>query len=160
MTAKPDILVRPYARPDFAACLSIFDTNAPEFFALPERAEFLAFLHDGPSTPYLVLEASGQVVAAGGVSASASGWATLDWGMVARFRQRSGLGRRLMSERIALARGLVGVKGLRLQTSQKTRGFYNRFGFTVSAVLADGFAPGLDCVTMQLGFQQSSPAQG
>lgn len=145
-------IVRPYGRADFAACLALFDGNVPEFFAPGERGEFVAFLEGGPATPYLVVERDGVVVACGGVSVGASGWAVLDWGMVARSCQQAGIGRRLMAERLALARGMAGLRGVRLETSQRVCGFYERFGFCVTGVVAEGFGPGLDAVAMELEF--------
>ncbi|WP_434613080.1 GNAT family N-acetyltransferase [Tabrizicola sp. M-4] len=142
--------LRAYEPGDLAAVLCLFDGNVPEFFAAGERAEFEEFLKAGPATPYLVLEQAGSVVAAGGVSVDAAGWVTLDWGMVARPLQRGGLGRRLFTARLALARSMAGSRGLRLETSQKTCGFYERFGFRVTAVRAGGFGPGLDAVAMEL----------
>lgn len=146
------VTIRAFARRDFDACLALFDGNVPDFFAAEERAEFAGFLSAGPLTPYLVLEQAGAVVAAGGVSPGAAGWVTLDWGMVARPRQGQGLGRRLMAARLVMARALPGACGLRLKTSQKTRGFYEGFGFRAGAVVPDGFGPGLDAVTMTLRF--------
>lgn len=46
--------IRPYAPEDRAACLALFDSNVPNFFAPHERAEFAAWLLD-PSE-YFVLE--------------------------------------------------------------------------------------------------------
>jgi GNAT superfamily N-acetyltransferase len=149
-----DPVVRPYARSDFGSCLALFDGNVPEYFAAGERAEFVAFLKEGPARAYLVLERDGAVLAAGGVSGGPSGWVTLDWGMVARSCQRAGLGRRLLAARLALARGMPGVCGVRLETSQKTRAFYEAFGFRVTAVVPEGFGPGLDSVSMVLTFAQ------
>ena len=146
------LAVRPYARRDFDACLALFDGNVPAFFAPGERAEFAAFLSSEPLTGYLVLERRGAAVAAGGVSLGADGWVTLDWGMVARPLQGQGLGRELLEARLALARAMPGACGLRLETSQKTRGFYEAFGFRAGAVVPEGFGPGLDAVAMALRF--------
>lgn len=154
MRGRAEVTIRPYAQSDFAACLALFDGNVPEFFAPAERAEFEGFLEDGPATAYLVLEKDGAVVACGGVSRDPSGWAVLDWGMVARSQQRSGLGRMLLAERLVLARGMPGVRGMRLKTSQKTSGFYEVFGFRVAGVVPDGFGPGLDGVAMELAFSR------
>lgn len=101
--------------------------------------------------PYLVLEAGGQVLACGGlIPEPETGTASLSWGMVARGHHARGLGRQLTEARLALARGLPGVSALCLSTSQHTQGFYARFGFELTEIVADGFAPGLDRWEMQL----------
>nr|WP_269770099.1 GNAT family N-acetyltransferase [Rhodobacter amnigenus] len=132
----------------------MFDGNVPEFFAAVERAEFTGFLKDGPATPYLVLVRDDVVVAAGGVSVDSLGWVTLDWGMVERGLQRRGLGRRLLEARLEMARGMPGVRGVRLETSQKTCGFYEGIGFRVTQVVPERFGPGLDGVSMVLDFPE------
>ena len=145
--------VRPYAAADKAACLAIFEGNCPQFFAPWERAEFERFLHELPVTgwPYLVLEGAGQVLACGGlIPEPQTGVASFSWGMVARGVQAQGLGRQLTEARLALARGLPGLAVLSLSTSQHTQGFYARFGFEVTEIVADGFAPGLDRWEMRL----------
>jgi len=143
-------MARRYRAGDREACLALFDGNVPDFFAVFERAEFAAHLESAET--FLVLEQGGVVLACGGVSALPSGWAVLDWGMVARTAQGQGLGRQLMQARLALARRMPGLRGIRLETSQKTCGFYEGFGFRVQAVVQDGFGPGLDRVEMALPF--------
>ena len=63
--------VRPYHPNDEAACLALFGSNMPRFFAEAERpdfADFLATLVDpSAADPYFVIEEGGQVVACGGV---------------------------------------------------------------------------------------------
>ena len=39
-----DILSRPYVLDDVSACLALFDSNVPSFFAEEERIEFCDFL--------------------------------------------------------------------------------------------------------------------
>jgi GNAT superfamily N-acetyltransferase len=143
-------LVRRYRAEDREACLAVFDGNVPDFFAASERVDFAAHLESAES--FLVLENGGVVLACGGVSVLPSGWAVLDWGMVARAVQGQGLGRQLMLARLVLARGMPGLRGIRLETSQKTCGFYEGFGFRVQAVVRDGFGPGLDRVDMAVTF--------
>lgn len=143
-------MARRYRAGDREACLALFDGNVPDFFAVFERVEFVTHLESAET--FLVLEQGGVVLACGGVSALPSGWAVLDWGMMARTAQGQGLGRQLMQARLALARGMPGLHGIRLETSQKSCGFYEGFGFRVQAVVQHGFGPGLDRVEMALPF--------
>jgi N-acetylglutamate synthase-like GNAT family acetyltransferase len=149
----PEVLTRPYAPPDLTACLAVFDGNVPDFFAPTEREEFRAHLLALPDTApaYLVLTHAGGVVACGGLTvANGQGDARLVWGMVSRDWQGRGLGRRLLQERLSLARGLLGLRTVSLSTSQHTRGFYAGAGFVLTGVVRDGFGAGLDQCDMVL----------
>ncbi|MFE3836721.1 GNAT family N-acetyltransferase [Pseudogemmobacter sonorensis] len=145
------ILARPYRREDLSACLSLFDGNASPFFAPEERAEFQDHLNGlGPETPFLVLTQGGRVVVAcGGLSLApmltpTRRSASMSWGMVDRRMHGQGLGRRLTEARLALARRIPGLAELTLSTSQHSRGFYERLGFTAERIIPGGFGPGLD----------------
>lgn len=146
-----NVISRDYAPADRRACLAVFETNVPDFFAPSEREEFEAFLVELPG-PYLVLEdGSGHVVGCGGY-AVAPGTATADlcWGMVARDRHGLGLGRLLTETRLARIRRDPAVEEVALRTSQRTRRFYERLGFVTERVVPNGFGPGLDRCEMWL----------
>jgi GNAT superfamily N-acetyltransferase len=147
------IRTRPYTPLDLPACLAIFDSNVPTYFAASERPEFQSDLASlCPSTgAYLVLVDAGDIIACGGLGLSSDRQsASLDWGMVRADRQGTGLGKRLTESRLALARALPGLVRLTLATSQHTMGFYQGFGFTTVSVTPGGFGPGLDRVQMVL----------
>ncbi|MEM7525042.1 MAG: GNAT family N-acetyltransferase [Pseudomonadota bacterium] len=142
-----DIVSRPYRADDLFACLALFESNVGVFFAPEERADFCETLDsvNASERPYLTLARDGAVIACGGLIIDADARrASLAWGMVGRALHGRGLGTRLTEARLALARAAPDVDEVTLATSQHTQGFYARFGFTVSDVAADGFAPGLD----------------
>lgn len=148
-----DIVSRPYISDDFSACLAIFDSNVPTFFAPEERADFCRFLGsiNTRDRPYLVLTRQGSVIACGGlITQTEKRQASLTWGMVDRAHHGQRLGTSLTQARLALARATPNIAELELSTSQHTRGFYERFGFTVSKITPDGFATGLDRWDMTL----------
>lgn len=152
--------VRPYEARDREACLALFDGNCPRFFDPSERAEYEAFL-DGLDWPYQVIERDGRVVACGGHTPEPDGTTvSLCWGMVEARLHRAGLGAALTQARLAAARARPGVRTVRLETSQHTRGFYERFGFRVVRVRADGFGPGIDACEMRLEIAQGSDQPG
>lgn len=149
----PEILSRPYAPSDLTACLAVFDSNVPDDFAPAEREEFRAHvvaLADC-SPVYLVLTYRGAVVACGGLThKDGQGDARLAWGMVARDWHGRGLGRRLLRERLVLARGIAGLRTVSLSTSQHRRGFFAAEGFVLTGVVPNGFGAGLDQCDMVL----------
>lgn len=158
-----DIHARPYEPRDLAACLAIFDSNVPIWFAPDERPDFCRFLArpEARGGPYLVLVQGADLLACGGLDLGAApGRAGLTWGMVARAHHGRGLGTRLTEARIALARATPGITELALETSQHTRGFYERFGFALQSVTPDGFGPGLDRCDMVLSLAEARHLAG
>jgi N-acetylglutamate synthase-like GNAT family acetyltransferase len=146
--------VRTVVESDTQACIALMRENTPEFFTQTELAEFGLWLRSNTS-PYLVIEAdSGGLIACGGyhvdVGAKSAG---LMWGMVARGRHRQGIGSLLLGER--LKRIAADGRALRvvLDTSQHSRGFFERHGFQVVSIQADGFGPGLDRCDMRLSLR-------
>ncbi len=143
--------IRPYQVADANACLSLFDSNVPEYFAPAERADFEQFLErDAQSCAYQLIEQDGRVVACGGLAIRPDGVAGFCWGMVERSLQRRGLGRQLSLARLQQARQNPNAKRVELSTSQHTQDFYARLGFSVTRVVVDGHGPGLDAVEMTL----------
>ncbi|GAA5514187.1 hypothetical protein Dcar01_02941 [Deinococcus carri] len=155
--------MRPYRQEDFEACLALFDSNTPSFFAPEERAAFERFLLKG-SGRYFVLEEEGRVVACGGVALAPDAYPAcsggvplppdssgLTWGMVAQNLHRRGLGTQLLQARLGWLRAHAPhVREVRLSTSQFTAPYYARQGFRPLNVTPDGFAPGIDAVEMRL----------
>ena len=156
-----DLCVRRYQGADQAVCLAIFDGLVPRFFAPEERPEFAGFLDDCALgvAPYLVLLHAGRVVACGGYALHGAR-ARLTWGMVAREVQGTGLGRALTAARLDILRAMAGVEAVEIETSQHTAGFYQRFGFDVVRVLANGFGPGLDRWEMTLALDHTVRRDG
>ena len=142
---------RPWRPGDAAACLDVFDSNVPTYFAPAERPAFAAFLAEMPCE-YLVGEApDGTVVACGGWfrEPGRDGEAGLAWGMVRHDWHGRGAGRQLLEARLALVRATAGIRSLRISTSQHTEAFYARAGFETFDRAADGHAPGIDRVDMR-----------
>lgn len=158
MRSDPAIRVRDYAPADRDACLAVFDSNLHAFFDPAEREDFAAFLDRRPG-PYLVIEdGEGRVVGCGGYAVE-PGTATADlcWGMVAREHHRTGLGELLLDLRLRRIRAEPAVRDVALNTSQHTRGFFERFGFVTERVVPDGFGPGLDRCDMRLVLPEKHP---
>lgn len=144
------VTFRPWRPDDAAACLAVFDSNVPPYFATSERPGFEQFLAEMPCE-YLVGEApDGGVVACGGwYPRPEEGEAGLAWGMVRQDCHHMGIGRALLEARLAGVRTLPGVHTLVISTSQHTEAFYARAGFEVSEREDDGHAPGIDRVEMR-----------
>lgn len=151
VTAGAGVRIRDYAPADLERCLRIFDSNVPAFFTPAERADFEAFLRALPG-PYLVLEGEdGEIAGCGGYAVvPEEGRADLCWGMIRQDLHGTGLGRVLTEARLARARSDPAVRVVALDTSQHTRGFYERFGFRTVSVTPNGYGPGLHRCDMRL----------
>ena len=146
--------VRDYTSDDRDACLAVFDSNVPRFFVPREREEFAAFLDALPGPYFVVEDDTGAVVGCGGYAVEpGTKDAHLCWGIAARGRHGTGLGRLLLDARLERVRADAAdgsIEAIALDTSQHTRGFYERRGFRVERVTPDGYAPGLDRCDMRL----------
>lgn len=148
---KSDVSFRAYAQADRAACLALFDGNTPAFFAEVERGDFATFL-DQAGKSYFVMEDEGRIVACGGYEADHTD-ATLAcfcWGMVACDMHRKGLGERLARERLTRIAADRRYRGVILDTTPMSRGFFERLDFTAVKATPDGYAPGYDRIDMRL----------
>jgi predicted N-acetyltransferase YhbS len=147
--------LRAFQDSDIGACLSLFDSNVPTFFAPQERAEFDQFLRELPSVAdFFVIElGQGEIAACGGLEYVAErGIACLCWGMVRRDLHGRGLGKLLTQHRLDAARRKSEITRVAIDTSQHTAPFYEKFGFAIRTVSPDGYGPGLDRHDMELQF--------
>lgn len=146
--------LRDYRANDKAACLAIFDSNLPEYFARYERLEFDEFL-DAPSCTYFVIESettTAAIIGCGGYHYDPeTSKAILCWGMVTRAHHKTGVGKALLVGRLMkLCAESDGQAVLTLNTSQYTYGFFEKFGFIITRIVEHGLAPGLHEYDMEL----------
>jgi ribosomal protein S18 acetylase RimI-like enzyme len=141
------ITSRPYEVHDKEACLDIFRSNSPKFFAEHEEKEFTEYL-EKPGH-YFILEQNQRVFGCGGY-VIVDQEAYLAWGMVHRSQHGTGLGKRLLLERLSLITQRQDVKQIKLDTSQHTFGFFEKLGFITKKITDDGYASGLHRYDMVL----------
>jgi len=142
--------VRDFRPEDRAACVAVFRSNIPKYFQTSEEPAFAEFLRQ-PRSTYLVIEQGSAIVACGGFhDNSEKREARLCWGMVREDLHGEALGTRLLQERLQRIAELPNFDRVRMDTSQHTVKFYERFGFVVESVAKDKYAPGLDRIDMVL----------
>jgi N-acetylglutamate synthase-like GNAT family acetyltransferase len=142
--------IRPYKPSDRSACLALFDSNTPDFFAPRERDEFAGFLDDSGATMLVLETTAGELIGCGGYYMRAEGKdGGLAWGMIHRRWHRRGAGRTLLRSRLR-ALQTAGAKSVTVHTSRHSRGFFEREGFEEVRVVPDGFASGIDMVELRL----------
>jgi ribosomal protein S18 acetylase RimI-like enzyme len=142
------LLLRRYEDADFAACLAVFDSNVPKFFAPHEREGFASFLGDLArfAVQYYVLVddpqgARPRVIACAGVGRR-DDEARMCWGIVDATRQGEGFGRLLLLVR--LVRGAeLGARRAGLDTIPSVAPFFEREGFVITGGEDDHYGPGI-----------------
>ncbi len=141
--------IRLYSESDRCGCLAVFDANVPEDFRDFEREGFEGFLDDLPG-PYLVGTLGAKIIGCGGYAIDDSSTVSMCWGMVSPEYQKRGFGRQLLLKRLELAVRAVDCKTVRLTTSHRVKGFFERMGFVVVSRKTAGIAEGLDECEMVL----------
>jgi N-acetylglutamate synthase-like GNAT family acetyltransferase len=154
--------LRDWTPADLEPCLDVLRSNVPEYAAPHEVEDFRGYLgrFEREGVRYLVAEEDGAVVACGGLArAWPAGVATFCWGLVRRDRHGRGLGTRLALERLGWIVDDARFSVVALDTSQRTEGFFARFGFRTVHVTPDGYAPGLHRHDMELALDDAARAR-
>lgn len=142
--------IRTYNHTDRPACLAVFRSNLPKYFAPEELPLFAGWLDKPGLADYYVLEVEGEVIGCGGFYALPGlRQANLAWGMIHADHHGQGYGRQLTEYRLRLMQERYPAYTLGLSTSQHTFGFYVKQGYAVKEVIKNGFGDGLDKYIME-----------
>ena len=130
-------------------CLDVLKSNVGKFIAAWEVDEYEKYLKtQAHQESYFVVLDGKEVVACGGYGI-VNGTAFLSWGLVRRNRHGEGIGTLLLSYRLNRISTDYSGLPLKIDTSQNTQGFYQKFGFYPTKVVNDGYDKGLDKVYME-----------
>lgn len=144
--------IRKYHSRYRAKCIETFDSNIGQYFAQSERSEFIEYI-DGlgeGSEYYVCIEAeSEKLLGCGGIGFNSSK-AYLVWGLVHKNFHGQGIGTVLTNHRLSYLKQNTLVNVVQIETSQHTKGFYKKCGFTVTKTEPNGFGEGIDRVAMEL----------
>ncbi|AMM52505.1 GNAT family acetyltransferase [Rufibacter sp. DG15C] len=144
-----NLTIRPYTPTDQEALLQLLQLNTPRYFAPEEEPDFLQYLQH-ETEEYFVLERQGRVVGCGGVNFSEDGQTgKISWDILHPDFQGQGLGRALLTYRIARLLEVHQVTHITVRTSQVVYRFYEKNGFQLVEVVKDYWAPGFDLYRME-----------
>ena len=95
---------------------------------------------------YLVIQDGAEIIACGavGLHPRETDAAKLEWGMVLKSRHKTGLGRRLLIERLNRIASYPTTRIVLLNTSQFSAGFFTKMGFETQRVIPDGYCASMD----------------
>ena len=156
ISAETKLSFRSY-EPDYrACCIDVFQSNCPKFFLDYEMDLFLSFL-DRQDCPYFVVFDNDHAVGCGGYGQrDDSNWADLCWGMVDSRWHGKQVGAYLLFLRLFKIISDTDVSHVRLDTSQHTYGFFEKFGFNTEWTKAEGYGDGLDKYEMLLELNEEN----
>ncbi len=151
---------RDYQLEDKNACLEIFHSNVPAYFAPNELSDVTRLL-DGRFCPYIVIEDNdGRIIASGGIWPDHTELsATLCWVMVERNWHGKGVGRFLVLKLLTLLRRVPFITQVKLDTSQHTSAFYEKFGFEKCGFIENYYAEGLHRFDMRMVWNEAKLAE-
>jgi ribosomal protein S18 acetylase RimI-like enzyme len=155
------IQFREYRPEDREGCLGIFRSNLPRFFAGEEQKDLenwldgrdlggLSYGNTESEYFYIARDESGIIACGGFYFLRNENRANLVWGMVLKGRHGQGVGRRLLEYRIDRIRSLKPGIVLSLDTTQHTRGFFEKLGFTLTGIVPGYYGKDLDRYDMLL----------
>lgn len=142
--------IREYLPSDKDACLDIFESNIPLYFNKNEKPLFIEWLDKTDREAYYVLINNSKIIGCGGTYYDESKKiAGLAWGMIHQKHHKNGHGFTLTKFR--LEKLLIQHPNVvhRIETSQHTKLFYEKFGFKTIVFFKDGFGKGLDKYDME-----------
>lgn len=151
---------RHYQLEDREACLEIFHSNVPVYFTPNELSDVTRLL-DGMLCPYVVIENNeGRIIASGGIWVDQDAHsATLCWVMVERKWHGRGGGRFVVLTLLHLLRRFPFVTVVKLDTSQHTSAFYEKFGFEKCGFSENYYADGLHRYDMEMVWNAAKLAE-
>ena len=145
--------IREYQPDDRDACMLIMQSNIPDYFHQGDLADFAQFLENIPGTFFVVEHPTAGLIACGGIALgqASAAEAVLCYGMVTGTHLQQGIGQELLRKRLEffLPRAPQ-VERIVVNTTQKTEGFFRKFGFSIVEREVDGFGAGLDRVSMMV----------
>ncbi len=134
----------------FDDCLSILESNTPKYIDPSERSMFEAYLQRDKITYFILFEKNNPIACGGYGLNEQNTKAGLSWGLVHRSSHKKGLGTVLLKFRLKHIQSNYGDIDVKLDTSQKTYKFYEKFGFIVEKITPKAYSAELDQYDMVL----------
>lgn len=152
--------IRPYLPSDFNTCIALFESNMPKYFLPEELPDFSSWLTNYQKgvpykaegvEAYFVVEEDGAMIACGGVFMEIkNNLAGMVWGMVDNRLHLKGIGRQFLLYRINYIRERYPDFNIRLDTTQHSYPFFEKYGFKITKYTENGYAVGMHRYDMLL----------
>lgn len=131
------------------ACLEVFRSNIPTYFAEKEVPGFIESLNDSDDL-YEVVLLEGELIGVGGIWVNRErGEGRLCFGMIHRDYQKRGFGKLLLERRLARIASYGFVSKITHETGQGTYTFFEKYGFETVRIDDDPEGIGIDFYQME-----------
>ena len=140
-----ELIFSDYHPSDRPTCSALFERNCPTYFAIEERSEYQAFLEAEPKQ-YWLAWANNVAVASYGVTVEID-VASIDWIMVDPSHQSMGVGDAMMQRAFDLFK-VLGLKKLKVATSQHANRFFEHYGLVETIITLHGWGKGMHKIDM------------
>jgi predicted GNAT family N-acyltransferase len=141
--------LRDYRSQDRASCIAVCASNVPAYFTAADLDDFTRFLAS-TADPYFVLEHGQRIVGCGGIYLKSPTVAAMSWGMVHAGFHGRGAGAGLLLGRLTEIAKRTQARSVVLNTTEATRPFFAKYGFTVAEIREDGYGKGVNLAAMSL----------
>jgi predicted GNAT family N-acyltransferase len=143
--------IRKYAESDKNKCIEIFKTNVPKFFTEKEIEEFSDFLDKADENTkdsrviYYVVTLGGKIIGCGGIGCFLKkNEASLCWGLIDSKLHKKGYGEIFLKYRLAEIEKYFPKAKIKIDTTQLSAPFFEKYGFLTTKITKDFYADGMD----------------
>lgn len=155
-----ELHIRAYDPADKTKLLEIFKLNVPQYFAETEIADLSNYLDHEIEKYYVVTlrpfdklrasQGNHEIVGAGGINFE-NDYQTgkISWDFIHPSKQGMGIGRQLLSHRLAVLQSMGTIKNICVRTSQHAYLFYEKNGFILKEITQDYWAKGFHLYSME-----------
>jgi N-acetylglutamate synthase-like GNAT family acetyltransferase len=153
MAQNSDLIIEDYQAIDRTACIDIFKSNFPLYFAPEELPLLENWLNskdkneiaykNNKAEYFYVVKQNNKLVACGGFYINNKKQACMAWGMVTNEFHKKGIGMALLTFRINQIHKNYPHYSILLDTSQHTFKFFEKMGFVVTNITQNAYGKGL-----------------
>ena len=143
-----NISFRHFSVEDRQACLAVFDTNCPKYFAPNERQDYADYLGGNPSG-YEVCLIDGAIVGAYGLSGVPSDYLRINWILISAQNHGDGIGHQFMTRILQISKQ-QSAKQIKIAASHLSAPFFAKYGAIDVKTTVDGWGPDMHRVDMVL----------
>lgn len=149
-----EVTIKPFHVDDTAVLQMAFQQNIPTYYDAEEMEGFASYLRElvlNPNQKYFTVRVDDKIVGGGGYFVEpAMQVAGINWLFFGDAGRGVGAGKKLMEHLLEAVKNAPGAARLKVATSQKANGFFEKFGFKTTRTEKDFWGLGLDLHEMWL----------